>query len=468
MLDRVIVRTAAAMVLCAGLLWAACGWAQEPAQGVSYYKSIRPMLQEHCQGCHQPARPEGKMVLSTYEGLLKPGESESAGVVPGKPFESYLIEQITPQGDDRPAMPKDKPPLSNDQIELVRRWIAEGAVDDTPESARRSFDADHPPTYPVPPVITALDYSPDGQLLAVSGYHEVLLFNADGSGLGGRLIGLSERIQSLAFSPDGKRLAVTGGNPCRFGEVQVWDVAERKMLLSISVTFDTVYGVSWSGDGTKLAFGCADNTVRAIDAATGQQVLFQGAHSDWVLDTVFSTDSSHLVSVSRDRSMKLTDVPTQRFEDNITSITPGELKGGLMAVDRHPTKDELLIGGADGEPKIYKMYREKARQIGDDFNRLDVRFKPMPGRIFSVEYSADGGRIAAASSSERKGEVRVYDAADGKLLATLEGQQGPVYSVAFSADGGLVAAGGFEGMVRVCEAATGKLVREFGALPGVP
>ena len=59
------------------------------------------------------------------------------------------------------------------------------------------------------------------------------------------------------------------------------------------VTFDTVYGASWSPDGSKVAFGCADNTVRAIDVKTGKQVLFMGAHSDWVLDTVFSVDGSH-------------------------------------------------------------------------------------------------------------------------------------------------------------------------------
>ncbi len=58
-------------------------------------------------------------------------------------------------------------------------------------------------------------------------------------------------------------------------------------------------------------------------------MLYQGAHSDWVLDTVFSKDGTYLISVSRDRSMKLVEVATQRFVDNITSITPGALKGGL-------------------------------------------------------------------------------------------------------------------------------------------
>jgi WD40 repeat protein len=303
--------------------------------------------------------------------------------------------------------------------------------------------------------------------LAVSGYHEVLLYKVDGSGLVGRLIGLSERVQSLAFSPDGKLLAVTGGSPSRFGEVQIWEVATRKLKLSLPVTHDTVYGVSWSKDGSKLAFGCADNTLRAIDAATGKQILFQGAHSDWVLDTAFSTDASHLVSVSRDRSMKLTEVATQRFVDNVTSITPGALKGGLMTVARHPTKDELLIGGSDGEPKIYQMYRTKKRVIGDDFN-LIRKFEPMSGRICAVRYSPDGSRIVAASSNDGKGEVRSYQAADGKQLARFERQKGAVYSLAYRPDGKQVASAGFDGVIRINDPVTGKLIKEFVAVPLAP
>ena len=221
-------------------------------------------------------------------------------------------------------------------------------VNDTPESAKRHYDKEHPPVYSSPPVVTSLDFSPDGTLLAVAGYHEVLLHKADGSGLVARLVGMSERIESVRFSPDGKRLAVTGGLPARMGEVQVWDVAERKLTLSVPVTYDTIYGASWSPDGKLIAFGCSDNTVRAIDSTTGEQVLYQGSHSDWVLDTVFSVEGSHLISVGRDRTAKLTELATQRFIDNITSITPGALKGGIATVTRHPTSDVIIVGGADG------------------------------------------------------------------------------------------------------------------------
>lgn len=434
---------------------------------VSYYRQVRPIFQQHCQGCHQPAKAQASFVMTSYPDLLKPGNSMEPAVVPGQPDKSNIVKLVSAHGDKAPAMPKGKDPLLPRDVDVIKTWIAQGAKDDTPVSARAVVDLDHPPVYRLLPVITSVAYSPDGQLLAVSGYHEVLLHKADGSGLVGRLVGLSERVQSLAFSPDGKFLAVTGGSPSRFGEVQIWEVATRKLRLSLPVTNDTVYGASWSKDGSKVAFGCADNTLRAIDAKTGKQILFQGAHNDWVLETTFSTDASHLVSVSRDRSMKLTEVATQRFVDNITSITPGALKGGLMTVARHPTKDELLIGGADGEPKIYKMYRTKKRVIGDDFNFLR-KFEPMPGRICAARFSPDGNRIVAGSSHDGKGEVRVYQAGDGKLVSRFEGQKGAVYTLSYRPDGKEVASGGFDGVVRLNDPLTGKLIKEFAPVPVSP
>jgi WD40 repeat protein len=350
-------------------------------------------------------------------------------------------------------------------VTVVKKWIAQGAKDDTPASAKLlAVDADHPPVYQQPPVINGLAFSRDGELLAVTGYHEVLLHKADGSGLVARLIGISERTQSLAFSPDGKWLAVTGGNPGRFGEVQIWNVEKRALKLSVPITFDTIYGGSWSHDSKLIAFGGPDNSLRAIDAETGKQVLFQGSHSDWVLDTVFSLKSNFLVSVSRDRSMKLTEVATQRMEDNITSITPGALKGGLQAVDRHPLKDELVIGGADGTTKLYQMYRTKPRQIGDDFNNLR-NYPTMPGRIFAVKFSPDGSRVVSGSSNDGKGEVRVFETNTGKTVSEFKGIGGPIYALAYHPKGNVVASAGFEGTVHLNDPTTGALIRNFMPVP---
>jgi WD40 repeat protein/mono/diheme cytochrome c family protein len=461
---------------------------------VSYDKQIRPIFQARCQGCHQPAKAGGGYIMTAFDRLKKGGESDEPAVVPGRPEESLLVEQITPGKDGKAVMPQNKPALSTAEIELITRWVKEGAADDTPQTAQARYDMEHPPVYTRLPVIPALAFSPDGSLLAVAGFHEVLLWKADGSELTGRLVGLSERVESLAFSPDGKRLAVTGGRPARMGEIQVWDVAKRKLALSVPVTFDTVYGASWSPDGTKIAFGCTDNTTRAVDAKTGEQILFMGSHNDWVLDTVFSADGSHVISVGRDMTAKLTEVATQRFIDNITSITPGALKGGLGTVARHPARDEIVIGGSDGQPKLYRVFRQTIRVIGDDSN-LIREFPALPGRVYSVAVSNDGKRIAAGSSLDGSGEVSVYgyefdtalpanikainekvvttrsaeEAAalekyhhDGvKQIANIKIRQGGVYAVAFRPDGKVLAAAGADGMVRLFNPESGSLVKEF-------
>jgi WD40 repeat protein len=471
--------------------------ALDPNAPVSYWKQIRPIFQANCQGCHQPAKSKGGYVMTDFHRLIAGGDSGDKAVVAGKPEVSPLITSITPK-DGEAEMPKDKAPLKPDDLALIRTWVAQGAVDDTPKNAVQRYDAEHPPIYQRPPVVTSIDYSPDGKLLAVAGFHEVLLNHADGSGIVARLVGLSERIQAVRFSPDGTRLAVAGGLPARMGEVQIWNVEKRSLVVSIPVGYDTVYGVSWSPDGKKVAFGCPDNTVRAVDAATGEQVLQQGSHNDWVLDTVFNKDGTHIISVGRDMSTKLTEVETQRFVDNITSITPGALRGGLHAVAIRPGYDAVLIGGADGVPQIYQVFRKTARRIGDNANLLR-KFPAMEGRIFAVDYSNDGKLIAAASSYNGRGAVNLYTgefddkipdlllkAYAGKIASAYTAEEkaaieqfttaevklvaetkleGGVYALAFSPDGQLVAAAGEDGHVRLIRTEDGKVARDFVPVP---
>ena len=58
------------------------------------------------------------------------------------------------------------------------------------------------------------------------------------------------------------------------------------------------------------------------------------------------------ISGGRDMSVKLTEVAVQRFVDNVTSITPGALKGGVLALATHPKFEEFVAAGSDGLPKV--------------------------------------------------------------------------------------------------------------------
>ncbi len=496
-LDR---RLGFALMACLTLALGAGAQEKKPeaaASKISFDRQIRPIFQGVCVGCHQPAKAKGNYDMMSREKMLAAGESKLPAIVPGQPDKSHLVKLITPEKGEA-EMPKGKKPLSAPEIELIRQWIAEGAVDDRPVNATSKFDVDHPPVYTRPPVIPAIDFSPDGQMLAIAGFHEVLLFKADGSERLARLVGLSERIQSVRFSPDGKFLAAVGGLPARIGEVQIWELEKKTLALSVPVTYDTLNGVSWSPDGSKIAIGCGDNTVRAIDTKKGDQVLYNLSHSDWSLGTIFSVDGSHIASVGRDGTAKLIEVATQRFVDNITSITPGALKGGLTAVARHPQRDEIVMGGADGTPKVYRMHRIVARQIGDDSNKIR-ELPQMQGRVWSVAVSADGKRIAAASGLDGKGEVALFSydvdaAVPDNIKAILakrvadrnvEEQKavdahtktgikqlwkksidtGIVYAVGFKPGGGTVAAAGSDGQVRLFDLETGNLVKEFSPAP---
>ncbi len=454
---RVLLASALAVVL-AGSASAA---AQQPAaKPVSFHNEIHPILQRKCQGCHQPAKPNGKLVLTTFDFLLQGGEG-GAIVEPGKPDESTLVEQIT---GSPPAMPKNAPPLSAAEIELIKRWIAEGAKDDTPPAAKDPIDQDHPPIYKAAPVISALAYSPDGNTLAVSGYREVLLHKSDGSSGStpvARLVGLSSRIESIAYSPDGKTLAAAGGRPAVFGEVQIWDAERNRLKHSEMLGYDVLYGCSFSPDGTLVGAGSADKSARIVDAATGKQKVRIDQHDDWCFGVAFSLDGKHVVTPGRDRALKLMESATGSFIDNITSITPGVLGGPLYFVARHPTKNEFVTGGDDGVPKLYQMLRTKGRQIGDDFNLLR-NYEKMPGRLTCAAFSKDGTLVVVGGLG---GETRIFKVDDAAKVATLSGHKGGIYSVAFHPSGTQVATGGFDGQVRIFDAATGSLVKSFVPVP---
>lgn len=425
-------------ILASAVISAACLSAAEP----SFYRDVRPLLQRQCQGCHQPNLKSSDLDVTTFEALAKGGKRGPA--IP------LLVKYLT--GEAKPQMPLGAPPMAAESIEVIKGWIAAGAKNDTPaESA-----VDQPIVYTQAPVVTALAFSPDGKSIAVSGNRETLVHSVDGSAPMRRLAGLAERILSLAFSPDGKLLVAGGGTPARFGEVQIWDVASGKLLQSVTLTGDTVFGVSISPDGSRIAAGCTDNTVRIVETASGKELHKMGAHENWVLGSVFGVDGKRLVSVGRDRAAKLTDVATGGFLENVNL-----LRGELSAVARHPAKDVVVIGGEDRTPYVYIMDRPKVMKIADD-TTLVRKLERQNGPITALAWSPDAKRIAVAGAAA---EVNVYDAETGSKISSAKGHTAGIYTVAFSPDSATVAAGGFDGTVRVYDAASGQLKREFVPVP---
>ncbi len=415
----------------------------------SYYREVQPILRKNCIGCHQPASKSSNLDLTTYAGF-RAGGKHGTGFAPGAADDSLAIKYMT--GVLKPAMPLGGPPVAAPDIDIVRKWIQAGAKDDSPAEV----ESNEPTVYRQPPVITALRFSPDGKLLAVSGNREVLLHNADGSGLVKRLQGKAERILSIAFSADGNLLVAGGGTPARFGELQFWDPRAGKLLRSVQVTGDTVFGASLSPDGKKTAVGCTDNTVHVFDTATGKELYKISSHENWVLGTVFGVDSKRFVSVGRDRAAKLVDADAGQFLENVN-----QMRGELTAIARHPKKDVVVIGGDERIPYIYTMDRGRNMKVGEEAT-LVRKLETQNGAIFALDWSLDGKHIAVAGASP---SMNIYDAETGTRVAACTGHSAGIYTVAFSPDSASIAAAGFDGQVRIYHTNDCSLERAFVPVP---
>jgi WD40 repeat protein len=419
------------------------------AEDPSYVRDVRPILDRNCTSCHQPALKQSDLDLTTY-ARFQAGGKRGPAFVAGSPEQSLVIQFIT--AAVTPSMPFGQPPLAANELSTIRDWIASGAKDDSPAEDATGG----PAIYHQPPVITALRFSPDGKTLAVSGHREVLLHRADGSGLVKRLPGKAERILSVAFSADGSLMIAGGGTPARFGEIQFWEPREGKLLRSVEATSDTVFGASLSPDGSKVVVGCADNTVRAFDTANGKELYKISTHENWVLGTAFSIDSKRLVSVGRDRAAKLIDAGAGQFLENVN-----QMHGELATVARHPSADEIVIGGEDRIPYVYTMDRPRNMKVGEDAT-LVRQLAAQDGAIFALDWSPDGTRVAVAGAGP---SVNIYDAETGVPLASCKGHAAGIYAVAFSPDSLHVATGGFDGQVRLYSTKDCTLEKSFVPVP---
>jgi mono/diheme cytochrome c family protein len=104
---------------------------------VSYTREISPLLVKNCGRCHgvRQSVPRGDFSVVTYSDLME-GGGLTQTIVPGDPDRSLLVHFIEGRRGENHRMPLDAPPLKQAEIELIRRWIAEGARSDEKNTNR--------------------------------------------------------------------------------------------------------------------------------------------------------------------------------------------------------------------------------------------------------------------------------------------------------------------------------------------
>ncbi|MFC4041523.1 NB-ARC domain-containing protein [Dactylosporangium siamense] len=256
------------------------------------------------------------------------------------------------------------------------------------------------------------------------------------------------------------------------------DSASRRVLTGHTAS---VYVVAIAPDGTWLATGGRDETLRLWDTATGAERARLADHPRPVpvSAVAMAADGTWLAIASDDGTVQLWDVATDteraRLVDNIDPVY-----GMVIA----PDGTWLATGGRDGKVRLWDTATGAERAelagyidpvyavaIAPDGTWLAAGGRDIVVRLWDVATGAERGRLAGHTRSVRAvaiapdgtwlatgaldGTVRLWDVATGTERARLAALAGPVHAVAIAPDGTWLATTSDDGVVRLWDAATG-------------
>ena len=233
-------------------------------------------------------------------------------------------------------------------------------------------------------IISSVRYSPDGKTLISVGGAGIQIWDAQT----GQLIEkLAERSSSgfLAFSPDGSMMA-TGGTK-EEGQVCIWDMNARKLILSIAKNMKKIESAAFSPDGKWIATGGEDSALCVWSVETGVSVHTPKAHLGDVLSVAFSPDG-----------------------------------------------ERIATGCMDGVARLWRAV-EGAFLISEQMHDRAVE---------SVVFSPDGKILASGSAD---GAVKLSNGRTGEHIKTFTGHTDAVKALSFSRDGKTLASGSLDGTV---------------------
>jgi WD40 repeat protein len=289
--------------------------------------------------------------------------------------------------------------------------------------------------------VRAVAFSPDGSVLASASTDSTVRLWAVGTGRElAQLTAHHASVQSVAFSPDGKLLASAGGD----GKIRLWRIPSdprksvQKALLAGHQA--SVQAVTFSPDGTLLASAGGDGSIRLwwIPSGRQQAMLTRRGRQATVQSVAFSPDGALLATARANRPVRLWHVETDLFMT--------ELGRHLVANDVvfSPTARIVATAGSGGT-RLWELPDDPI-----DAFPTDRIFDPVRG----IAFSPDGTLIAGVRSD---GMITLCEVATGKQHTVPIAQRAPVQALAFSPDGTVLASAYADGSVRRWQPATGRL-----------
>ncbi|KAG8687657.1 hypothetical protein FRC11_006832 [Ceratobasidium sp. 423] len=282
--------------------------------------------------------------------------------------------------------------------------------------------------------IKSVATSTNGTIASGASDGTVCIWNPSDGSLLFRLSGHSQTVWSVTFSPDGTRLASGSDDHT----IRLWNPHDGQLALGpLEAQMGDINTIAFSPDGTRMASGSTDRTVCVWDPHKGTVVLEPFiAHNDNVTSVTFSPDGKHLASSSFDRTIRVWDpvdgeLAAGPFEGHI---------GPIYSISFSPDNTRIISGSPDSTIRIWDP-RKGALGDGALQSHSDA--------VSSVAFSPDGQHIASCSFD---GTLMVWEVPDNLPVARgnpLRGHTDQVMSLAFSPDGARVVTGSADCTARV-------------------
>ena len=282
---------------------------------------------------------------------------------------------------------------------------------------------------------------------------------------------------NVFWSADGNKIATFGGS-----SVTVLDANTLGKIALFPGNSGYITSISLSRDGSEIAVGGKDDTIRVFDAETGG-LIFQIINPNGVYKICFSQDGKTIATTKGNEPVRIWDVQTgqllQSFIplDNVHDIalSPDGDTIGILYFNRIEIGDiktgsilKKIRGFINNNYRTYVAFSPDGKLIAVNGSPGVYLFDLQNGALLQLLlyndgypscmcFSPDGTQIAVGYN---EGSIITWDVSTGTSIKTFKKHNSLVSDVSYSPDGNQIASVSGDGTLKIWDVATGNLLRQ--------